>query len=303
VSAIVVERMGMRFNGHAALEGVSFRVEPAEIVALVGPNGAGKTTAFELLEGFLAPSSGNARVLGVDPRHAPRSWRARLGLVLQSTSLDQQLTPRETLATFARLFPSPRAVSEVLELIGLAADADVRIGQLSGGQQRRVDLGLGIVGRPDLLFLDEPTTGLDPAARRRTWATVRSLSEDGTTVLLSTHSMEEAQELADRLLVLSRGRLVADTTPDDLRVRTAITTIRYPLPAGIEPDDLPTALRTYLDGARRELLVRADDPGGPLETLVCWARSHTIDLRGLEVGTPSLEEAYLALTDEGSPDG
>jgi ABC-2 type transport system ATP-binding protein len=234
-------------------------------------------------------------VLGAEPQHADRAWRARIGLVLQSTSLDAQLTVREALATYAGLFPHPRPAGEVLELIDLAREAGTRIGQLSGGQRRRVDLGLGIVGRPELLFLDEPTTGLDPVARRQAWTTIGSLTAAGTTVLLTTHYLEEAQQLADHVIVLARGRLVADARPDELRTRGALTTIRYRLPPGAPVADLPAALGGGLDPDRGELLLRTAEVTAVLDALVGWARRHRIDLAGLEIGPPTLEDAYLTL--------
>jgi ABC-2 type transport system ATP-binding protein len=208
--AIAVEGLGMRYGDRVALRGVTFAVARGEAVALLGANGAGKTTTLEILEGFLAPSAGTVRVLGADPR---RGDRARIGVVTQSTSLDHQLTVREALTAFAAAYPRPRPVAEALALAGLDAEAGTRIGRLSGGQQRRVDLALGIVGRPELLFLDEPTTGLDPAARRRTWDVVARLRAEGATVLLTTHYQEEAERLADRLIVLAGGRVVADAAP------------------------------------------------------------------------------------------
>jgi ABC-2 type transport system ATP-binding protein len=296
VSAVEVDSISRRFGDLVALDGVSFGVEPGEVVAVLGPNGAGKTTMIEMLEGYLAPSSGTVTVLGVDPLRGDRRWRARIGLVLQSTSLDECLTVREAMVVFAALFPSPRSVGEVLELIALEAEADTRIGQLSGGQQRRVDLGLGIVGRPELLFLDEPTTGLDPAARRRTWDGIKQLAADGTTVLLSTHYMEEAQQLATRLLVLDRGRLVADATPDEVRRRTLRSSVRLPLASGWPTNALPDELALHVEKGRRELLIRTDDVSYVLRLLVEWANAHDVDLSGLEVGAPDLEDAYLALT-------
>jgi ABC-2 type transport system ATP-binding protein len=296
VTAVRVERLSRRFGDLLALDGVNFDVEAGEVVALLGPNGAGKTTLIEMLEGFLDPSSGAISVLGIDPRRGDRAWRARIGVVLQSTSLDQRLSAREALAVFAAPFPAPRPIGEVLELIDLEAEADTRIGQLSGGQQRRVDLGLGIVGRPELLFLDEPTTGLDPAARRRTWAAIEQLAADGTTVLLGTHYMEEAQQLSDRLLVLNRGRLVADATPGELRGRALRSTIRLPLTAGAPTSDLPPQLASHLDPYRSELLIRTADVTDALQRLVDWATVHRADLSGLEVGGPDLEDAYLTLT-------
>jgi ABC-2 type transport system ATP-binding protein len=296
VSAVEVDSVSRRFGDLVALDGVSFGVEPGEVVAVLGPNGAGKTTMIEMLEGYLAPSSGTVTVLGVDPRRGDRRWRARIGLVLQSTSLDECLTVREAMVVFAALFPSPRSVGEVLELIALEAEADTRIGQLSGGQQRRVDLGLGIVGRPELLFLDEPTTGLDPAARRRTWDGIKQLAADGTTVLLSTHYMEEAQQLATRLLVLDRGRLVADATPDEVRRRTLRSSVRLPLASGWPTNALPDELALHVEKGRRELLIRTDDVSYVLRLLVEWANAHDVDLSGLEVRAPDLEDAYLTLT-------
>ncbi len=300
MSAIVVEHLSTRYGDLAAVDDVSFAVRAGEIVALLGPNGAGKTTTIEILEGYLAPSEGLVSVLGCDPAHGDRAWRARIGLVLQSTSLEPHVTVRAALAAFARLFPQPRSVGEVLELIDLEADADTTIGQLSGGQQRRVDIGLGIVGRPEVLFLDEPTTGLDPAARRRTWAVIEELAQDGTTILLSTHYLEEAERLADRLIVLAGGRLVADARADELRTRAAHTVVRYPLPCDVPIAELPDALAAHVDGRRRELVLRTDDPASVLERLVDWARSRDVDLMGIEVAAPSLEDAYLVFTGQAS---
>jgi ABC-2 type transport system ATP-binding protein len=281
VTAIAVEHLTRRFGEVVAVDDVGFDVGAGEVVALLGQNGAGKTTTLEILEGYLAPSAGAVSVLGFDPRRGDRRWRARIGLVMQSTSLDPELTVREAMHVFAGLFAAARPVDEVVDLIDLAAEADTRIGRLSGGQQRRVDVGLGIVGRPELLFLDEPTTGLDPAARRQTWAIVEQLADSGTTVLLTTHYMDEAERLADRLLVLDGGRLVADATPDALRAASARATVR--LPARQHP-------------ARRELVVRTSDVTATLEELVDWARANRVDLTGLEVAPPTLEDAYLALT-------
>jgi ABC-2 type transport system ATP-binding protein len=235
-------------------------------------------------------------VLGTEPRRGGRAWRARIGLVLQSTSLDDQLSVRELLTVFALLYPAPRPVPEVLELVGLTDDADARVGALSGGQRRRVDVALGIIGRPELLFLDEPTTGLDPEARRRAWAGVEHLASTGTTVVLTTHYIEEADRLADRVLVLSDGRIVADTTPEQLRARAGPSTVRYPLPDGAPVTDLPATLAGRLDGDHGTLLVRSADLPGILRDLVGWAERHHLDLTGLEVGPPSLEDAYLAIT-------
>jgi ABC-2 type transport system ATP-binding protein len=296
MAAIVAERLTKRYGELVALDGISFEVPPGQLVAVLGPNGAGKTTTMELLEGFQAPTAGTVRVLGADPRRAGRAWRARIGLVLQSTSLDDQLTVRELLDIFARLYPDPRPVAEVLELMELTGQAGTRVGALSGGQRRRVDVALGIIGRPELLFLDEPTTGLDPEARRRAWVAVQNLAVTGTTVVLTTHYLEEADQLADRVLVLGGGRILADTTPDQLRAQGGRSTIRYPLSDTAAAADLPATLVGHLDPGHRALVVRSADVTAVLGELVGWAERHHLDLTGLEVGPPTLEEAYLAIT-------
>ena len=251
-----------------------------------------------MLEGFLAPTSGTARVLGTDPHHGDRRWRARIGLVLQSTSLDAELTVASTLTVFAGLYPAPRPVGEVLELVDLAGEAETRVGALSGGQRRRVDVAIGIIGRPDVLFLDEPTTGLDPEARRRAWTAVENLTTTGTTVVLTTHYIDEAEHLANRLILLAGGRVVTDTTPSGLRARGGPSSINAPLPGDAPLDDLPAALVPFVDQDTRVLAIRADDITGPLRDLLDWAGRHHLDLKRLEVGPPSLEDAYLAAIGE-----
>jgi ABC-2 type transport system ATP-binding protein len=293
VTAIAVDGLTKRFGGFAAVDGASFEIPEGQLVAVLGPNGAGKTTTLEMLEGFLAPTSGTARVLGIDPHRGDRRWRARIGLVLQSTSLDAELTVRDTLAIFAGLYPSPRPVHEVLELVDLTEDAETNVGALSGGQRRRVDVAVGIIGRPEVLFLDEPTTGLDPEARRRAWTAVENLTTTGTTVVLTTHYIDEAEHLAKRLILLVGGKVTADTTPEHLRARGGPATIRYHLPDGAPTSDLPASLAHHLDPAGPTLVVRAHDPAGPLRDLVAWAGHHHLDLSRLEVGPPSLEDAYL----------
>ena len=205
---------------------VTFAIASGQVTALLGPNGAGKTTIIEMLAGFIAPTGGTVRVLGQDPRRAGRAWRSRIGLVLQSTSLDLQLTVAEAASLFAGIFPRPWPVAEVLEMLGLDGDAGIRIGALSGGQRRRADLALGVIGRPELLFLDEPTTGLDPEARRQMWEVIDNLIAAGTTVLLSTHYLDEAARLARRVIVLSDGRIVADAAPGWLRSDGGVSTAR-----------------------------------------------------------------------------
>jgi ABC-2 type transport system ATP-binding protein len=298
VSAIVAEKLTKRFADFAAVDGVSFEVPEGQLVALLGPNGAGKTTILEMLEGFLSPTSGTARVLGVNPHRGDRRWRARIGLVLQSTSLDAELTVRSTLAIFAGLYPNPRPVDEALDLVDLADEAETRVGLLSGGQRRRVDVAIGIIGRPEVLFLDEPTTGLDPQARRRTWSALENLTTAGTTVILTTHYIDEADYLANRLILLVGGLVLADTTPAGLRSQAGPATIRYRPPDHLPSDDLPQGLAPYLDPATHTLIVPTANPASPLRELVHWADRHNLDLSGIQIGQPSLEDAYLAAIGE-----
>ena len=299
MNAIEVRNLTRRFGGFTAVDDVSFEVPAGQVAAVLGPNGAGKTTTIEILEGFLAPSGGAVRVLGTSPRqggHAGRVLRSKIGLVLQSTSLDTQLTVTEALRLYAGLYPRPLPPREVFDLIDMADDAGTRIGALSGGQRRRVDLGLAVIGRPEVLFLDEPTTGLDPEARRGVWAVIQDLVSAGTTVLLTTHYLEEAQRLAQRIIVLAEGQVVADATPDQIRARGGNPIIRLPLPPGAPTGDLPPDLARHLEANRLELSVPSSDLTADLAALVAWARKHSVDLTGLEVGPPSLEDAYLSLT-------
>ncbi len=295
MNAVVVENLVKRYGSFTAVESVSFTAAAGQVTALLGPNGAGKTTTIEILEGFGAPTSGTVRVLGTDPTargQAGRTWRSRIGLVLQSTSLDSQLTVTEAMTLYGSLYPEPRRVAEVLDVIDMASDARTRIGALSGGQRRRVDLGIAIIGQPQMLFLDEPTTGLDPEARRRLWLVIESLTAGGTTVLLTTHYLDEAQHLASRVIVLADGKVIADASPEALRAMGGAPVIRYRLPAGAPR--LPAPLAEHVDGG--ELALPSADVTADLSALAGWARQNQVDLTGLEVGSPSLEDAYLALT-------
>ena len=294
MNAIMVSGLVKRFGAYTAVDGVSFETPSGQVTALLGPNGAGKTTTIEILEGFQAPTSGAVRVLGTDPHPGNRAWRARIGLVLQATSLDAQLTVSEALSVYGTLYPNQRAIGEVLDVVDMRSDARTRIGALSGGQRRRVDLGIAIIGRPDVLFLDEPTTGLDPEARRRLWTVIETLAAAGTTVLLTTHYLDEAQYLAKRVIVMDGGRVVADATPAELRAMGGVPVIRYRLPAGAP--DLPATLAVHLDPGGNELRLPSSDVTADLGTLVMWARDNHVDLTSLEVGSPSLEDAYLAIT-------
>jgi ABC-2 type transport system ATP-binding protein len=296
--AVAAGHLTKRYGALAAVDDLTFEVPAGQLVAVLGPNGAGKTTTLEMLEGFVAPTSGTARVLGTDPRRGGRAWRARIGLVLQSTSLEAELTVRDTLALYARLYPAPRPVAEVMNLAGLTDDAQTRVGVLSGGQRRRVDLAIGIIGQPEVLFLDEPTTGLDPEARRRTWHAVQDLTAAGTTVILTTHYIDEAGYLADRLLLISAGRLRADTTPGKLRAQGGPPVVRYPLRDPALAADLPPGLACHYDRDARALIIRSGDVAAALRDLLAWAGPKSLDLAAIEVGPPSLEDAYLTAIGE-----
>ncbi|HEY1919878.1 MAG TPA: ABC transporter ATP-binding protein [Streptosporangiaceae bacterium] len=296
MNAIVAERLTKRYGDLEALDNVSFEVPAGQFVALLGPNGAGKTTTIEILEGFLTPTSGSARVLGSDPHRGGRNWRSRIGLVMQSTSLDQEMTVRDLLTAFGGLYPAPLPVREVLELVDLADEAETRFGTLSGGQQRRVDVAVGIIGRPEILFLDEPSTGLDPEARRHLWTGIERLAATGMTVLLTTHYMEEASQLANRLIVISSGHVLADTTPDELRNRDGQMSVRYRLPPQALVSSMPASLADHFDLAHNALIIKTTDVNAVLRELSLWADQHGLDLHGLEVGPPTLEDAYLAIT-------
>jgi ABC-2 type transport system ATP-binding protein len=276
VSAIRVEELRKRYGEEEALRGISFEIEEGEVFGLLGPNGAGKTTTVEILEGYRPRDGGQVEVLGFDPQRSERSFRERIGVVLQQSAMFPNLTVRETHALFAGYYERPRDVDEVIRLVGLDGKRDTRVRRLSGGQQRRLDLGIALVGDPELLFLDEPTTGFDPAARRAAWEMIRSLRSLGKTVLLTTHYLDEAQQLADRVAVLREGRMVTIGTPADLTGSSLEAEIRY----------------------RRngELVVlRTDEPTRVLHELTAAALARGEELEGLEVRRPTLEEVYLAL--------
>ena len=299
--AVAVTGLRKSYGAVQAVRGVSFAVERGEIFALLGPNGAGKTTTLEILEGFRSRDAGMVEVLGLDPgdRSHGRALRARIGLVLQDIAVEPYLTVRETIARNAGYYPAPRDVGEVIGLAGLAGQTRQKVRNLSGGQKRRLDLALGLVGNPELLFLDEPTTGFDPNARRDAWQLVRSLRDEGTTIVLTTHYMEEAQELADRVAVLSDGQIVAKGTPASIGGRdTAPARIRFALPAGYTAADLP-ADAVPADGL---VTVETAEPTQALHQLTGWALRHGTVLGRLTVDRPSLEDIYLRLTDHDGPE-
>ena len=297
-SVISVRGLRKSYGDLEAVRGIDLEVERGEIFAFLGPNGAGKTTTVEILEGYRERSAGGVSVLGQDPARADRAWRERIGIVLQSSRMPPQLTVRETLEQYAGYYAAPRSVDETIDHVGLAAKADERIGRLSGGQQRRLDVGVSLIGDPELLFLDEPTTGFDPAARRQAWVVIEGLRKLGKTVFLTTHYMDEAQSLAGRAAILAHGRIVAEGRPDELGAgEEAAARISFRLPPGIAPKELPgaAARATRRNGT---VVIETDSPLPLLGELASWARGRGVDLPGLEVRRPSLEDVYLALTEE-----
>jgi ABC-2 type transport system ATP-binding protein len=296
LAAIEVEDLQKSFGTVRALAGISFTVANGETVAVLGPNGAGKTTAMEILEGYQRPDGGRARVLGMDPSTGGSALRQRIGIVLQEAGVDAYLSVREVVTRYAELYRRPRNVQEVVHLVGLDEKANARAQSLSGGQKRRLDLALGLVGDPELLFLDEPTTGFDPSARRTAWETIEDLKALGKTILLTTHYMDEAQRLADRIVVIAAGRIAADGPPESIGGREeAAVSITFRLPAGIDAAELPVPVVVRPDG---DVVVETAEPTSALHGLTGWALERGIDLAGLTVARPSLEDVYLALTAE-----
>jgi ABC-2 type transport system ATP-binding protein len=281
VTAITVRGLRKAYGPLEAVRGVDFDIEEGEVFGLLGPNGAGKTTTVEILEGYRSRDAGEVSVLGHDPQRPGRSFRERIGVVLQQAQLWPTLTVRETHSAFAGYYARPRDVDEVIELVGLTEKRDARVKTLSGGQKRRLDLGVALVGDPDLVFLDEPTTGFDPAARRAAWEMIRSLRSLGKTVLLTTHYLDEAEQLADRVAVMREGRIVRIGTPRELTTGGSEVEIRY-----------------HLDG--EEVLLRTSEPTRDLHRLTSEALARGEELDRLEVRRPTLEEVYLALMDEQS---
>jgi ABC-2 type transport system ATP-binding protein len=279
VSVISVSGLVKSYGRHEVLHGISFAVEAGEVFGLLGPNGAGKTTTVEILEGYRGRDGGDVRVLGQDPGGAGSDFRARIGIVLQSSAVYPVLSVRETLELFAGYYPQPRRPGEVIELVGLSDKADARVRTLSGGQLRRLDLALALIGDPELIFLDEPTTGFDPAARRQAWETIRGLRELGKSILLTTHYMEEAQRLSDRIAILGEGRIVATGSPEELLSGHGLVEIRF--------------RRNGL-----ESVIATTEPTRVLHELTSEALAAGVELEGLEVHRKTLEDVYLELTRE-----
>jgi ABC-2 type transport system ATP-binding protein len=304
----VISVRGLRksYGALEAVRGIDLDVAPRQIFAFLGPNGAGKTTTVEVLEGYRERTSGDVSVLGTDPARAGHEWRQRIGIVLQESRMHPELTVRESIELFAGYYRAPRGVDDTVELVGLTEKANDRVGRLSGGQQRRLDVALALIGDPELLFLDEPTTGFDPSARRHAWEVIASLRDLGKTIFLTTHYMEEAQELADQVAIISGGQIVARGTPRDLSARDGrVSRISFRLPAGVAADQLPRDLAAVAGptpGSIDELQIQADDPVRTLNELTRWALERGVELAGLEVRQPSLEDVYLELTQAATED-
>jgi ABC-2 type transport system ATP-binding protein len=296
-AAIAVRGVRKSYGSVQALDGVDLTVRRSEVLALLGPNGAGKTTLTEILEGHRSADAGELDVLGFDPARRERAYRERIGIVLQTEGIDPTATVREAIELYGAAYPNPRPWDEVIDLVGLREQADKRAGVLSGGQRRRLDLALGICGDPELVFLDEPTTGFDPAARRHSWELIEELRALGKTILLTTHYMDEAQHLADRVVVIAGGRIIAEGTPDSLGRGTAdASLVSFRVPAGLDADDMPLPD----DAERRNGTVsfRTETPTGDLAPLLSWAAVRGAELEALSVTRPSLEDVYLQLTQE-----
>jgi ABC-2 type transport system ATP-binding protein len=286
---IVVEGLRKRYEATEAVSGINLRIARGEIFAFLGPNGAGKTTTVEILEGFRERTEGTVSVLGIDPSDGGREWRNRIGVVLQESSAEPGLTVRECLELYAGYYDQPRAIDETLALVGLAAEANARAEHLSGGQRRRLEVALALIGDPELIFLDEPTTGFDPSARRTAWSVLGGLRDLGKTVFLTTHYMDEAENLADRIAVIAQGKIVAQGTPRTLGGRQAMAAfVSFRLPAGID----------YHRGrkANGRVVLESTQPMRDIVALATWADVNGVEVDDLDVRKPSLEEVYLNLT-------
>lgn len=298
MAAVEVHQLVKSYAENTAVKGIDLSIETGEVFALLGPNGAGKTTSVEIMEGHRSRTSGSVQVLGYDPESGGREFRERIGIVLQETAVEPELTVTEVLDVYGDVYPKRRPTGELIELVGLEAKTNERVKTLSGGQQRRLELALGLVGDPDLIFLDEPTTGFDPSARRQAWSIVENLATLGKTILLTTHYMDEAQHLADRIAVIAAGTIVAEGTPDTLGGRQdAEATVRFLLPPGMTTSDLPFRPSSSKDS---HVTVKDSSPTRLLNQLTGWALDRGVELEGLAVERPTLEDIYLDLVGEDS---
>ena len=296
-AAISVTGLVKRYGDRAVVDGLDLEVQQGEVFAFLGKNGAGKTTTTEILEGYRTRDGGDVSVLGEDPATAGAEWRAKLGIVLQESRPLGALTVKETLRLYAAYFPNPHTVDKVIHLVGLEEQINQRAGRLSGGQVRRLDVGIALIGRPELVFLDEPTTGFDPEARRQFWDVISGLRDLGTTVFLTTHYMDEAQVLADRVAVLRDGKIAALGTPAELQALRGDVEIRFALPHGVELAALP-ALSTQPRLTGGEVRVETTAPTADLAVLCSWAEARGLELPALTVERPTLEDVFLAISGE-----
>ncbi|MGH2977673.1 MAG: ABC transporter ATP-binding protein [Gaiellaceae bacterium] len=296
---VSVKGLHKRYGPVEAVAGIDLEVQRGEIFAFLGPNGAGKTTTVEILEGFRTRTSGEVSVLGVDPAHGDTAWRNRVGAVLQESNAEPGLTVRESLQLYSGYYLEPRDIDETIRLVGLEEKTDTLAPLLSGGQRRRLDVALGLIGDPELIFLDEPTTGFDPSARRTAWRMIDGLRDLGKTVFLTTHYMDEADQLADRIAVIAGGRIVAEGTPGTLGGRNRMAAaIRFTLPEGASAEDLPPELRALVATEDGQVTLTTDTPLVHVGALAEWALARGIDLPDLDVRRPTLEQVYLELTKE-----
>jgi ABC-2 type transport system ATP-binding protein len=296
---ITVRGLRMSYGPYEAVRGIDLDVARGEVLAFLGPNGAGKTSTVEILEGFRQRTGGEVQVLGADPAHAGGAWRARVGVVLQESAPEAWLTVRECLAMYAGYYPRPLPVDRALDLVGLTGKAGDRCDRLSGGQLRRLDMALALIGDPELVFLDEPTTGFDPSARHAAWEVIAGLRDLGKTIFLTTHYMEEAETLADQIVIIAAGRAVASGTPATIGGRASDgSTISFTLPDGVTPADLPALPAPVTEGRNRRAEILHEQPVPVLHALTTWALEHGHQLADLSVHRPTLEEIYLRLTEE-----
>ncbi len=301
-AAISVSGLRKSYGRHEAVAGIDFEVAEGEVFGFLGPNGAGKTTTIEILEGYRERSDGEVSVFGVDPGRPTRAWRNRVGLVLQECELDPLWTVHEAVSLFARFYEAPRPVEETIELVGLGAKRDARVATLSGGQKRRADVAIGIVGDPDLIFLDEPTTGFDPTARREAWNMIEGLKELGKTVFLTTHYMDEAQHLADRVAILREGRIVAQGRTEELGKSIGRrTVIAFALNGGLGIEEVRSRVSAPVEVSGNQVTVETENPQSDLYGLLSLAEKRGAALEELEVRRPSLEDIFLELTREEQP--
>tara|TARA_B100000686_G_scaffold45183_2_gene47842 strand:+ start:9863 stop:10750 length:888 start_codon:yes stop_codon:yes gene_type:complete len=291
--AIETKKLTKKYGDSFAVDEVSLSVTQGEVFALLGPNGAGKTTTVEILEGHRSKTSGDVKVLGMDPSEYSSTFRSKVGIVLQETGIEQYLTASEILDQFSNFYESPKSVPELLDMTGLTEEKDKRVKKLSGGQKRRLDVAIGLCGNPDLLFLDEPTTGFDPSARRNFWDMIRNLKTDGTTVVLTTHYMEEAEYLADTVALMNHGKLVAQGSLQDLRISHNKTTITFNMDHS--KARLPQNLRELTETSEDTVLINTENPTTVLADLTNWAILQEIDLENLEVSRQNLEDIYLGI--------